>query len=601
MSIQIQFRRGTASQWTAANTVLAEGEMAIETDTHQFKIGDGATAWNSLAYGGLQGTPGLTEGEAIMIRDTFTAGGDIAPGDAVYVDSNGKIRKGIVGSATGSTKNGVLDSTQMKSRVCWLDDTHFILAYAYSTYVKFKVGVVSGTTVTYGDVVSVAGYSSSGYILSVKKLSTTSFVALYVDSSPYVASVVGTVSGNAITLGSPDYNSHNWGSYPTMNNEHFLEVLDSTHYIICVAGGASTLRMHCCSVSGTTITKGTASDVTIYTASLLSGGFCVLDSSHFVVIYSGSAANISVMCCSVTGTTITQGTPATITTSYSYISHCSSGVRMLSATSFIAFFSNSSNAPRYTICTVSGTTITIGSSVMDSVGLSCAGDATSYEFRLIVNSSTLCTLYSTYDRKFQTITISGTVPTIAATSSAMTGSLMIAAGLASNTIMMASEYYQGSPYTLKIHSVLSAAGGVTIGGEAVIFTHNSNPSIYAPSWCISMNPSGNLGIVAATTNSVPNYTNFTHCFSISTTGGTTAAGIALESASLDESCDVALQAASLDVFTALTPGAVYYITSAGGLSTVAQTINGTSSRLGTAATTSKILVNTAKTDPKQLY
>jgi hypothetical protein len=58
--IQFQFRRGTAAQWTSANTVLAEGEMGIETDTDLFKIGDGVTAWNSLSYGGLSGYSGYS-------------------------------------------------------------------------------------------------------------------------------------------------------------------------------------------------------------------------------------------------------------------------------------------------------------------------------------------------------------------------------------------------------------------------------------------------------------------------------------------------------------------------------------------------------------
>lgn len=50
MPIQIQFRRGTAAAWTLADTVLAEGELGLETDTGLFKIGDGVTAWTSLAY-----------------------------------------------------------------------------------------------------------------------------------------------------------------------------------------------------------------------------------------------------------------------------------------------------------------------------------------------------------------------------------------------------------------------------------------------------------------------------------------------------------------------------------------------------------------------
>lgn len=46
----IQWRRGTASQWTSANPTLAAGEAGYETDTGKAKIGDGSTAWNSLAY-----------------------------------------------------------------------------------------------------------------------------------------------------------------------------------------------------------------------------------------------------------------------------------------------------------------------------------------------------------------------------------------------------------------------------------------------------------------------------------------------------------------------------------------------------------------------
>ena len=50
MATKIQLRRGTAAQWVAANPVLAEGEIGVETDTKQFKIGDGLKEWTLLAY-----------------------------------------------------------------------------------------------------------------------------------------------------------------------------------------------------------------------------------------------------------------------------------------------------------------------------------------------------------------------------------------------------------------------------------------------------------------------------------------------------------------------------------------------------------------------
>lgn len=52
----MQQRRGTATAWTSANPILLEGELAYETDTLNYKIGDGVTAWNSLSYKGLQPT-----------------------------------------------------------------------------------------------------------------------------------------------------------------------------------------------------------------------------------------------------------------------------------------------------------------------------------------------------------------------------------------------------------------------------------------------------------------------------------------------------------------------------------------------------------------
>lgn len=50
MAVQLQLRRGTASQWTAANTLLAQGELGLETDTNKLKIGDGVTTWTTLPY-----------------------------------------------------------------------------------------------------------------------------------------------------------------------------------------------------------------------------------------------------------------------------------------------------------------------------------------------------------------------------------------------------------------------------------------------------------------------------------------------------------------------------------------------------------------------
>lgn len=56
--VRIQLRRDEAADWTAANPVLAEGEIGLETDTYAYKIGDGTSAWTALPYGGIEGADG---------------------------------------------------------------------------------------------------------------------------------------------------------------------------------------------------------------------------------------------------------------------------------------------------------------------------------------------------------------------------------------------------------------------------------------------------------------------------------------------------------------------------------------------------------------
>lgn len=70
MPVKVQLRRGTAAQWTAANPVLLAGEQGLETDTRKVKIGDGTTAWNSLAYSIF--TQAELDAKANLASPTFT-------------------------------------------------------------------------------------------------------------------------------------------------------------------------------------------------------------------------------------------------------------------------------------------------------------------------------------------------------------------------------------------------------------------------------------------------------------------------------------------------------------------------------------------------
>lgn len=57
---QFQIRRDSSANWALHNPVLLEGEIGLEKDTSQFKIGNGVTPWNSLPYGGIRGPAGTS-------------------------------------------------------------------------------------------------------------------------------------------------------------------------------------------------------------------------------------------------------------------------------------------------------------------------------------------------------------------------------------------------------------------------------------------------------------------------------------------------------------------------------------------------------------
>ena len=76
----IQIRRGTAAQWTSANPTLTSGEQGFETDTGKVKIGDGSTAWTSLAYLGAGTVTSITAG-------TGLSGGTITTSGTIDIDS----------------------------------------------------------------------------------------------------------------------------------------------------------------------------------------------------------------------------------------------------------------------------------------------------------------------------------------------------------------------------------------------------------------------------------------------------------------------------------------------------------------------------------
>lgn len=71
-----QFRHDLAANWTANNPVLLAGELGLESDTNQYKFGDGSTGWTGLPYAGVgpTGPTGASSGNFGAVTLNFGTG-----------------------------------------------------------------------------------------------------------------------------------------------------------------------------------------------------------------------------------------------------------------------------------------------------------------------------------------------------------------------------------------------------------------------------------------------------------------------------------------------------------------------------------------------
>lgn len=156
MTVKMQQRRDTAANWTSNNPTLASGELAYETDTGKIKVGDGTTAWTSLAY--------------------FTAGGS---GTVTSVDMT--VPTGLAVSGSPITASGTLAVTYTAgySIPTTTKQTQWDTAYGWGDHSIENYAVTTGDTFT-GNLTVSAELKADSYNES-KGTVTSSSGALTID------------------------------------------------------------------------------------------------------------------------------------------------------------------------------------------------------------------------------------------------------------------------------------------------------------------------------------------------------------------------------------------------------------------------------------
>lgn len=161
MAQQIQSRNGTASAWTSANPVLMAGEIGAETDTGRFKIGNGSTAWNSLAYaigmtwrGTWSSSTAYNVNDVVFLSGTsyiaILAGTNQNPSTAttywsIMAQAGTNGTNGTVGGSTGAVDNAILraDGTggvTLQNSLVTIDDSGNVVGMGSTSTVKDSTG-----------------------------------------------------------------------------------------------------------------------------------------------------------------------------------------------------------------------------------------------------------------------------------------------------------------------------------------------------------------------------------------------------------------------------------------------------------------------------
>ena len=325
----------------------------------------------------------LTNLPAAGSSTELTASGTLADGSKVIVNADGTVSVAAMNETTGpgAGSAAIFESASTSFVASAFDSSTGKVVIAYddvgnSEYGTAVVGTVSGDSITFGTpVVFESGGSTAGRKWVVYDPNNQKVVISYVGGSSYVGrAIVGTVSGTSISFGS----SATFSSAAAMS---MTSVYDSANQKVVISytdvGNSNYAAAVVGTVSGTSISFGTP--VTISSAAGSQYMSSAYDSSNgkVVVVYSISGTNDGVAFVgTVSGTSISFGSPVTFNSSHSYYT---STVYDSTNNKIVIAYQDTGNSYVGTaiVGTVSGTSISFGSpTVFEDVNLA-ANDAVS--------------------------------------------------------------------------------------------------------------------------------------------------------------------------------------------------------------------------------
>lgn len=236
-------------------------------------------------------------------------------------------------------------------------DSVFI-AYRYSsTATKIVVGEVSGNSITFGSANDITGNPEDTQLSAVHDVASDKIVVF----SQYTGN---PVSGRArvITITSKD--SQSWGS--AVNFSTSTGVLSTAaaydaanQKSVVLFRDNSTTKIVAGTVSGTSISFGTITQVASTGGSSTSLGYDASSEKLLALYYNSSATDMKARVCDASGSSVTFGTEAVLynaSSGHTWVTYDSSSGKLL------AFYTDFTDG-FYKEATISGTSVTFGSAV----------------------------------------------------------------------------------------------------------------------------------------------------------------------------------------------------------------------------------------------
>lgn len=213
---RIQLRHDTAANWVSVNPILLEGEIGIETDTLKQKVGDGSTAWNSLAY--------LVDMSSK--QDALVSGTNIKTINNTSLLGSGNIDTSEIFIANGTTTYNEISNALLNGKTVFYNSGNIYHQYTYSTATEHQfaslITLYSGDIrVEYATVNTSNTWNIATYTVANTDLSNLSSTGQEVLDGQWVSSSQGIITSATSLVGSTNLTY----TVQVPNDGHVYEVL----------------------------------------------------------------------------------------------------------------------------------------------------------------------------------------------------------------------------------------------------------------------------------------------------------------------------------------------------------------------------------------